>query len=69
MSRTIAADAVGDEAGERDAKLRLVREDISRGIGCVTRDDERIEQYVIAEHDDGEREQPGDSRDFCGGAL
>ena len=69
MSRTIDADAVSDEADERDAKLRLVREDISRSVGRVARNDERIEQHVVTENHDREREQPGDSRDFCGGAL
>ena len=65
----MAPDAVGDEARERDAKLRLVGEDISRGVGCVARNDERIEQDVIAEHYDRERENARDSRDFCRGAL
>ena len=46
-----------------------MRQDISGSIGCVARDDERIEQYVVAEHDEAECDQPGDSRDFRGGAL
>ena len=46
-----------------------MREDISRGIGCVARDDERPEQYVIAEHHEDEREQTRDSGDFRGRVL
>jgi hypothetical protein len=63
------ADAVTDEADESDAKLRLVRKNVARGVDRVARHDERIEQDVIAENYDREREQPGDSGDFRRSAL
>src|SRR5205823_4236975 len=63
------ADAVSNEADQRETELRLVRENIARGVDGIARDDERAEQYVVAENNEGEPEQARDSRDFCGGPL
>src|SRR5437667_1171978 len=57
------ADVISDEACERGAKLRLMRENVARGICGVAWYDERAEQNVIAEHNQHECEQPGDSCD------
>jgi len=63
------ADAISNEADERGAKLRLVRENVARGVGGVARDDERPEQNEVAKNHDGKGEQTGNTCDFCGGPL
>ena len=44
-------------------------ENVARGVGGIARNDERIEQHVITENDEHEREQTRDPCDFRGGAL
>src|SRR5439155_14456187 len=63
------ADAISNEADERETKLRLVRENIARRVHGIPRNDERLEQYVIAENDEAECEQTGNACDFGRGAL
>jgi hypothetical protein len=47
----------------------LVRENIVSGLHGVSRQDKRIKQYIVAEEDEDESEDAGDSRNFRGGAL
>ena len=63
------ADAISNEADERETKLRFVRENIARCVDGIARNDERAEQEVIAEDDEDEREQTGNACDFRGRAL
>src|SRR5207249_12280930 len=63
------ADAISNEADERGAKLRLVRENVARGVGGVARDDERPEQNEVTKNHDRKGEQTGNTCDFCGGPL
>src|SRR5437667_9049841 len=63
------ADAISNEADECETKLRFVRENIARGIHGIARNEERLEQNVIAEDDEGEREQTGNTGNFRGRAL
>ena len=62
-------DAIGNKAGKRGAKLRFVRENVTRSVDCVARDEERPEQNKVAEDNKGDRKQTGHARDSCGGAL
>src|SRR5204863_9961190 len=63
------ADVIGNEAGKRGAKLCFVGENVARGVGGVARDDERPEQYEVAENDDRACEEAAPAGDLCGGAL
>jgi hypothetical protein len=45
--------AVNEEAGNDDAKLRFVRNDVPGSFDRIARDDKRVEQHIVAEHHDG----------------
>jgi hypothetical protein len=46
-----------------------MRENIARGVNGVARNDERPEQYVVAENNEHKCANAGDTDDPCGRAL
>jgi hypothetical protein len=46
-----------------------MRENVARGVNCVARNNEWLEQYVVTENDEHKRANAGDTDDLCGRAL
>src|SRR5947209_12753936 len=64
-----AARAVEQEECNREPELSLVRQDVSRRLDRVARNDQRIQQRVIADYNNDKREQAGNPRDLRRSSL